>query len=59
VSEVKDWILPALVLYMAEIEQNLQQMMESLLARQTEEMNAKAKVSQDKANAVRISSKTT
>jgi hypothetical protein len=65
VSEVKEWILPDLVHYTMDMEQSLQQMMEPLLARQTEEMKAgqeeikarqekgdtKAKPRQDKADA--------
>jgi hypothetical protein len=46
VSEVKDWILPGLVRYMMETEQSLQQMMERLLAKQTEEMKAGQQVVQ-------------
>jgi hypothetical protein len=36
VLEAKEWILPDLVHYMAEMEQGVQQMLERLLARQEE-----------------------
>jgi hypothetical protein len=39
VAEVKNWVLPDFVRYMAEMEQSLQRMMERMLARQTEEIN--------------------
>jgi predicted translin family RNA/ssDNA-binding protein len=43
-SELKDWILPDLVRYKTEMEQDLHQMMEHLLARQ-EDAEAQAAAS--------------